>query len=156
MKVKIEDYYFAEELKWTLALGSVGVSIYLLFWTALWWVPLILLPLPLITFSTKNDLTIDASQKQIKDEFKFLWIKAKSEVTPFNTLDKIVIDKERHTYTANSRGKTGVTDFHEYIGTLFYDGNKKFEVKRSINYQDFTSDINGIAETLNLEVERLF
>ncbi|MCB0496698.1 MAG: hypothetical protein KDC79_11235 [Cyclobacteriaceae bacterium] len=156
MKVKVEDYYFTEELKWTLTIGSAGLSIYLLFWTTLWWIPLILIVLVLILFSTKSITTIDISQKLIKDEFQFLWIRTKCEKIKFKTLDKITIDKERHTYTANSRGRSGVTDFNEYIGNLIFDNNRIVELKRSISLQDFDNYIKNISEKLNLEVERLF
>lgn len=155
MKVKLEDYYFSEALRWTFLILGLAVTVYLMFWTPFWWGAIFLILFILLAFSTKYETTIDTDNGTITDTFQLFWIKTKSEEISFNTLHKITIDKERHTYTANSRVKTGVTDYFEYIAILEYDGNH-FEFKRSVDYQSFATEVKEVAEKLKLEVERNF
>ena len=156
MKITIEDYYFSAGLKWTFAVVNVGLCFYSAVYTSLFWVPFVLILLSLITFSTKYSLIIDPNKKEIIDSFQFLWLTTKSDSTSFNTLERITVGKERHTYSAESRSRSRTVDFNEYIGKLEFDGGKSIELKRSVNYQDFAEQIRSIAEKINLEVERLY
>ncbi|MEL7004921.1 MAG: hypothetical protein AAFN93_19595 [Bacteroidota bacterium] len=156
MKLIIDEPYFSDGLKWTAAIIGVGLSIYFLISTTYFILIFLILITVLILFSTRYLIEINTSEKLINDQFHFLWIPVKSEKINYDHLDMISIDKERTTYTANSRGKTGVTDYNEYIATLHFNTSQKIELKRSIDYQEFAERINDISNQLELPVERSF
>lgn len=155
MILKIKEPYFSNSLRWAVAIIGLGLSIYLLTSTTYGLASILIGLIVLIVFSTGDSISIDTRNNTINDEFLFLWIPTESEEITYKKLDKITIGKDRHRYTANSRGKTGVTDFNEYIALLHYDNNSDaIELKRSINYKSFEAFIDKVAEDLKIEVER--
>lgn len=156
MQVKLEDKYFSETLTWTIAIGSMTGSIYLIYVGHYQWIIFFLLMIFLISYSARYVLIIDQDKKCIIDSFYLLWIKTKSEEIHFNTLHSIRLDKERHAYNASTRSRVRKADFNEYMGTLIYDADKSLELARSMEYQTIAEEMNQFAEQLNLPVTRTF
>jgi hypothetical protein len=71
-------------------------------------------------------------------------------------LNCIRLDKERHTYTANSRTRDHQTDYNEYIGTLEFDQGKSVELMRNVEYQPIVEELKKLASQLSLPLERTF
>jgi hypothetical protein len=156
MIIRLEDHYFSATLKWTVLIGSVLAGGYLIFTGNHEWVVLILVVLSLVLFSTHYLLEIDTEKKVIHDSFYLLWIRTHSEEFRFSTLNCIRLDKERHTYTANSRARDHQTDFNEYIGTLEYDQGKSVELMRNEDYQPIAEELKKLASQLSVPLERTF
>jgi hypothetical protein len=155
LKSTLEEYYFSETFKWTLAIGSVIVSTYLIVKTGYAWISILLILVSVIAFSTKYLFEIDMSQQLIIDSFQLLWIKTKTRKFVYHELKCIRLDKQHHSYTANSRARTAQTDFNEYIGTLEYDGSS-IELTRRVNYEDFAEEMKRMATELQIPIKRTF
>lgn len=156
MRVKLEDDYFSETLKWTIAIGSASVSGYLFLTAQYQWIVFVLIVLSLVFFSTKYVLEVDLNKKIIIDSFYFLWIRINSEELQFNALKSIRLDKQRHIYNASTRSRDRQTDFNEYIGTLEYDFDKSVELVRNNEYQFVAEEMQRFAEQLNIPINRTF
>jgi hypothetical protein len=156
MNVKLEDHYFSDALKWTIVIGSVLVSGYLIYAAHHQWIIFLLLVISLISFSTKYVLEVDTEKKRIIDSFYLLWIRTKSEENKFDTLICIRLDKQRHIYNANSRVRDHQADFNEYIGTLEYDHQQEIELERKMEYQSLAQEMKSLAEKLNIPINRTF
>ncbi len=156
MCVKLEDNYFSDSLKWTIVIGSMLVSGYLIFVANYLWIVFFLVLSSMISFSTKYVLEVDIEKKHIIDSFYFLWIRTKSEKLSFNTLNCIRLDKQRHIYNATTRSRVREADFNEYIGTLEYDRDKSIELERKMEYQSLVDEMKCIAEKLHIPIKRAF
>jgi hypothetical protein len=154
-KSTLEESYFSETLKWTVTLGGLMLSAYLIAKTGYAWITIFLVLLSLILFSTKYILQIDAGEKLITDSFQVLWIKSKTRKFVYHELKCIRLDRQRHVYTANSRARTAQTDFNEYIGTLEYDGSS-IELLRKVSYEPFAEEMKRIASELQIPIHRTF
>jgi len=155
LKSKLEEYYFSETLKWTLAIGSAMVSTYLIVKTDYAWISIFLIFASVIAFSTKYLFEVDMSQQLIIDSFQILWIKTKTRKFVYYDLKCIRLDKQHHSYTANSRARTAQTDFNEYIGTLEYDGSS-IELTRRVSYEAFAEEMKRMAAELQIPIKRTF
>lgn len=155
LKSKLEEYYFSETLKWTLAIGSAIVSTYLIVKTGYAWISIFLILVSVIAFSTKYMFEVDMSQQLIIDSFQILWIKTKTRKFVYYELKCIRLDKKHHSYTANSRARTAQTDFNEYIGTLEYDGSS-IELTRRVSYEAFAEEMKRMAAELQIPIKRTF
>lgn len=155
MKSTLEEYYFSETFKWTLAIGSVMVSTYLVVKTGYAWISIFLILVSAIAFSTKYLLEVDMSQQLIIDSFQILWIKTKTRKFVYYELKCIRLDKQHHAYTANSQARTAQTDFNEYIGTLEYDG-RSIELTRRVSYEAFAEEMKRMAAELQIPIKRAF
>jgi len=155
LKSTLEEYYFSETLKWTVAIASVAISSYLVVSSEYAWISIFLVLASVISFSIKYQLTIDTSQKLITDTFQVLWIKSKTRKFVYHELKCIRLDRQRHVYTANSRARTAQTDFNEYIGTLEYDGSS-IELVRKVSYEPFAEEMKRIASELQIPIHRTF
>ena len=156
MKIKLEDNYFSDTLKWTIVVGSASVSGYLILTAQYQWIVFVLIVLSLIFFSTKYVLEVDRESKIIIDSFYFLWIKIKSEELQFTALKCIRLDKQRHSYNASTRSSDRQADFNEYIGTLEYDLDKSVELTRNVEYQFIAGEMQSFAGQLNIPIDRTF
>ncbi len=156
MSAKLEDHYFSDALKWTIVIGSVLISGYLIYAAHHQWIIFFLLMISLISFSRKYVLEVDTDKKQIIDSFYFLWIKIKSEELPFTTLKCIRLHKQRHIYNASTRSSDRQADFNEYIGTLEYDLDKSVELTRNVEYQFIAEEMQSFAGQLNIPIDRTF
>lgn len=156
MSAKLEDHYFSDALKWTIVIGSVLISGYLIYAAHHQWIVFFLLMISLISFSTKYVLEVDTDKKQIIDSFYFLWIRTKSEEIKFNALICIRIDKQRHIYNASSRSRDRQADFNEYIATLEYDRDKSVELERKMEYQSFAEEMKSLAGQLGIPINKRF
>ncbi len=156
MRAKLEDSYFSEALKWTIVIGSVLVSGYLIYAAHHQWIIFFLLMISLISFSTKYILEVDTEKKRIIDSFYFLWIRAKSDEIKFNALNGIRIDKQRHIYNASTRSRDRQSDFNEFIATLEYDRDKSVELERKMEYQSFAAEMKRMAGQLGIPINRTF
>lgn len=155
LKSTLVESYFSETFKWTLAIGSVMVSTYLIVKTGYAWISILLILVSVITFSTKYLFEVDMSQQLIIDSFQVLWIKTKTRKFIYNKLKCIRLDKQHHAYTANSRARTAQTDFNEYIGTLEYD-TYSIELTRKVSYEDFAEEMKRMAAELQIPINRTF
>lgn len=156
MSVKLEDNYFSDTLKWTVVIGSVLISGYLIYAGHHQWIGLGLFIITLISFSTKYVFEVDLKNKLIIDSFYFLWIRVKSEQFKFNTLNGIRLDKQRHVYNATTRSRVRQADFNEYIATLEYDHSKSIELERKMEYQPLVDQVSDLARQLNISIQRTF
>jgi len=154
-KSTFEESYFSETLKWTVTLGGLMLSAYLIAKTGYAWITIFLVLLSLILFSTKYILLIDAGEKLITDSFQVLWIKIKTRKFVYHELKCIRLEKQHYAYTANSRARTAQTEFNEYIGILEYDGSS-IELTRSLNYSDFIEAMKRMASELQIPFHRTF
>jgi hypothetical protein len=154
-KSTLEESYFSETLKWTVTLGCLMLSAYLIAKTGYAWITIFLVLLSLIVFSTKYILQVDVGEKLISDSFQVLWIKSKTRKFVYHELKCIRLDRQRHVYTANSRARTAQTDFNEYIGTLEYDGSS-IELVRKVSYEPFAEEMKRIASELQIPIHRTF
>jgi hypothetical protein len=156
MSVKLEDNYFSETLKWTIAIGSMAASLYLVYIASYIWIIFLLLLISLISFSTKYVMEVDTERRLIIDSFYILWIRTKSEELKFNTLTGIRLDKQRHIYNASTRSRVRQAEFNEYIATLEYDHNKSVELERKMEYQSIAEEMKSIAGQLGIPINRTF
>jgi len=155
MKSSINESYFSDLFKWAFLIGSLVASGLLIFKSDYDWIVILLAVLSLVMFSTRSNLEIDTIEKRITDSFQILWITTKSEQFNFQTLRGIRLNKERHSYTANSRARTAQTDFFEYIGTLEYD-DQSIELTRHVSYESFGVEMKRIAAELQIPLYRMF
>jgi hypothetical protein len=156
MRVRLEDNYFSDALKWTIVTLGTLVSGYLIYATSYQWIVFILLIISLISFSTKYVIEVNTEKKLIIDSFYFLWIRIKSEELNFHTLNCIRLDKQRHIYNVTSRAMDRQADFNEYIGTLEYDHGQSVELERKMEYQALAEEMKRISGQLNIPVNRTF
>jgi hypothetical protein len=154
--VKLEENYFSDTLKWTIIIGSVGIGGYLWFMNSYLWVIIILVLVTLVSVSTKYSIVIDTEQKLITDSFYLLWFKTQSEKFNFNTVQGIRLDKQRHSYNANTRSRDRKADFNEYIATLEYDQHKSIELARNTEYQAVAEKMIQVADQLHCSINRTF
>jgi len=155
VKSTLKESYFSDTLKWTILVGSLVASGYLIFKTGYAWIVIVLAVFTLIMFTTQSIVEIDPIEKRIADSFQVLWIKTQSTEIRFKTLSGIRLDKERHSYTANSRARTAQTDFFEYIATLEYD-DQSLELTRHVSYESFGAEMKRIAGELQIPLHRTF
>ncbi len=95
-KSTFEESYFSETLKWTVTLGGLMLSAYLIAKTGYAWITIFLVLLSLILFSTKYILQIDAGEKLITDSFQVLWIKIKTRKFVYHELKCIRLEKQHY------------------------------------------------------------
>lgn len=100
-------------------------------------------------------MQINTHEKIIVDSFEILWFDLKREEYRFQQLKGIRLDKERHSYTANSRARTAQTDFNEYIGILEFD-NQSIEIARDVSYKSFADEMQRVAQELSIPIHRSF
>ena len=73
----------------------------------------------------------------------------------YHELKGILITKKRVVYTANSRGRSGTTDFYEYIGHLLLD-DEKVELDRETELQKLWEKLEFISKKLNISMSKDF
>jgi len=155
LKSTLKESYFSDTLKWTFLIGSLVASGLLIFKSDYEWIVIVLVVFSLIMFSTRSQIEIDPIEKRITDSFEVLWFTTKSEQCTFQTLKGIRLNKERHSYTANSRARTAQTDFFEYIAILEYD-DQSLEITRQVSYDSFAAEMKRIANELQIPLYRMF
>lgn len=153
MDPKIESYYFPLGLRWTILIVAIIASP-LLVVNGYYWIVFPVAALTGLIFSLKNVILISLPKKTIQDEWRVADIIFQSIKISFVQLDRIEIAKERHTYTANSRGRTGYTDYFEYIATLVYDGSQEFELSRNVSYTALAEELETVTHVLALPIVR--
>ncbi len=152
---KIDVHYFPKAMQYTILVLSLG-GIYFLIQNKI----LIILPaliiINLLLFTRKFQIVIDMNRQLLIDKNLVFGFSFKTKKVNFKQLNYIEIDKKRVHYTANSRAKTGVTDYFEYIGNLVYDENEIFEFRRSVEFNILKSAAEELANQLDLEVRRVY
>ena len=152
---KLNVQYFSKSLQYTFLFLSIGVT-YFLFANDYWRTIVFLFLIGVFLFTRKFQISIDKRKGLIIDKSQAFGLNYKIRKTKFKQLKNIQIDKKRHHYNATSRGKTGVTDYFEYVGSIVYDGSKTYEIRRSIDYKTMRKEIQLLAEELNIGVQRNF
>lgn len=148
--------YFHRALAWFVLIVSVGITLYLLITGfGLGWIIFFLVLNPII-FGTKYRTGISLSRKEIVDEFYFAFIKTKSERIEFETLDKVVLEKERTAYKAAQRGRDRFADFQTYTAKIVFDETKTFTILESTDYNFFKTQIEDLATKISIPTERVF
>ncbi len=155
MKSTLKESYFSDTLKWTFLIGSLVAGGLLIFKSDYEWIVIVLVVFSLIMFSTRSQIEIDPIEKRITDSFEVLWFTTKSEQYTFQALKGIRLNKERHSYTANSRARTAQTDFFEYIATLEFD-DQSLEIMRQVSYDSFAAEMKRMAGELQIPLYRMF
>ncbi len=155
MNVKLKSPYFPATLSWILLAGCIVSIGYFIYSMSHEGVVIVFVLLTSISFTTKDLVQIDNNKKTIIDSFEILGFDVKSQKYTFQQLNGIRLDKERHSYTANSRARTAQTDFHEYIGVLVFD-NQSIEIARDVSYKSFAEEMERVAQELNISIHRSF
>lgn len=148
--------YFSDSFKWTFLVFSIIISGYIIFKFNFYILSLVCLIVNLLFFSSKYYFSVDTSSKQITDGFKLLGVIINSEKYSYNQLQKIALEKERMGYSANTRSRTRQVKYNEYHSELYFDGDNKLEIDRSIEYKKFYSEQLELAEQLKIPLEKLF
>jgi hypothetical protein len=102
VKVILKEDYFSNAFKWIASGFGVLIGGFAI-WASYNWVSVPILILMVSFFTTYNETEIDMVSGVVKDSFFFLWIPTQEEIKHFKSLNKIRVDKQRHSYTANSR-----------------------------------------------------
>jgi hypothetical protein len=155
LKVKLENHYFPIALSWILLVGFIISGCYVIYFRQNEWVVILFAVFTSISFTTKYLIQIGIDEKTIVDSFEILWFDLKREEYRFQQLKEIRLDKERHSYTANSRARTAQTDFNEYIGILEFD-NQSIEIARNVSYKAFADEMQRVAQELSIPIHRSF
>lgn len=153
-KIIFRDDYFSAPLKWSVADGCVLLSVFAILYSYNW-VTAVAILLVVMLFTTYNEIEIDLPKGLIKDSFLFFWIPTREDVLHFKSLKKIRVDKQRQGYTANSRSRTTQVKFNEYVAVLELDAGE-LEILRSVNFEEFSENIQNLANKLSIPVERTF
>ncbi len=138
-----------------MLVGFIVSGGYIIYFRLHEWVVILFAILTSISFTTKYLFQIDTDRKIIVDSFEILWFDLKREQYKFHQLKGIKLDKERHSYTANSRARTAQTDFNEYIGILEFD-NQSIEIARDVSYKSFADEMHRVAKELRIPIHRSF
>lgn len=156
MKASLTEFYFSETMKWISTIALIaGNSILIIYTDYNYFITISLLFIPFL-FTSKYEISIDKNESLVDDSFSTLGIKIKSDKLGFKKLHGIRIDKEKHSYTANTRSRVRQVTFNEYIATLEYDDDKELELSRHSDYDDFASQIYPFAEQLDLGIRKTY
>ena len=155
MKVRFEDYYFSDGIRWTVLLTIGPLAIYLLFWVGAYVMAGILVLGIVFAFSTKYITIIDTESRIIKDLFLVLFIPTCKHIR-YRSLHSIRIEKERFTYNANQRARDRTADYFFYTGTLLYDDNKTLELSSKSEFKWFGAEMKRLSEELQIPLERAY
>lgn len=156
MKAKLTEFYFSESMKWISTIALIaGNSILIIYTDYNYFITISLLFIPFL-FTSKYEISIDKSISVIEDTFSTLGIKIKSDRVEFKELQGIRVDKEKQSYTANTRSRVRQVTFNEYTATLEYDGDKVLELSRNSDYEEFAVRVYPFAEQLDLGIRKTY
>ncbi|MEQ8241906.1 hypothetical protein [Fulvivirga sp.] len=156
MKAKLTEFYFSESMKWISTIALIaGNSILIIYTDYNYFITISLLFIPFL-FTSKYEISIDKSTSVIEDTFSTLGIKIKSDRVEFKELQGIRVDKEKQSYTANTRSRVRQVTFNEYTATLEYDGDKVLELSRNSDYEEFAAYVYPFAEQLDLGIRKTY
>lgn len=155
MNVELKNYYFPATLSWILLGGCIISGGYVIYTRLHEWIVIMFAIFASISFTTRYLLQINTEKKSIVDSFEILLFDVNSQEYKFQQLNGIRFDKERHSYTANSRARTAQTDFNEYIGVLEFN-NQSIEIARDVSYKSFAEEMQRVAHELKIPIHRSF
>ncbi|MTI38435.1 hypothetical protein [Fulvivirga lutimaris] len=156
MKASLTEFYFSETMKWMSSIALIAGNVVLIIYAGYGFlITISLLFIPFL-FTSKYEISIDKNESVVDDSFSTMGIKIKSDKQEFKELKGIRIDKEKHSYTANTRSRVRQVNFNEYIATLEYDDDKELELSRNSDYDDFSSQVYYFAEQLELNIRKTF
>ncbi|MEQ8477764.1 hypothetical protein [Fulvivirga sp.] len=156
MKAKLTEFYFSESMKWISTIALIaGNSILIIYTDYNYFITISLLFIPFL-FTSKYEISIDKSTSVIEDTFSTVGIKIKSDRVEFKQLQGIRVDKEKQSYTANTRSRVRQVTFNEYTATLEYDGDKVLELSRNSDYEAFAAHVYPFAEQLDLGIRKTY
>ncbi len=156
MKANLNENYFSEAMKWMSTIIIIGGNSVLMVYTdynLVFAITFLFIP---ILFTSKYEIEIDKNEGIVDDAFVILGVKLKSNKKEFKELKGIRIDKEKHSYTANTRSRVRQVNFNEYTATLEYDNGQALELTRNSDYKEFEAHIFPFAATLDLEIYKSF
>jgi hypothetical protein len=111
--------YFPKELKYITPL-IFGAGIYFIYAGYFVWAVVMIL-LGIIVLTTKYVTEINLNEKRFRDYLSFLWLPLDQESKRFNTIDRIVITRERIQQKINTRVQSRQLDWFEYTATIIFD-----------------------------------
>lgn len=152
-EIKFREYYFSSGLRWTVLIGSVVISFYLLFWTKSQWLIAMFVVIILVLFSMRYEVIIDINRKEIQDLFFVLFIR-KGKTLKYTKLDFISIEKERVTYNASSRSRDRVVDYNNFTAKLIYDESKSLDIASRSDYKYLRDDMERFSRELGIPIKR--
>ncbi|MEM9857271.1 MAG: hypothetical protein AAF843_07935 [Bacteroidota bacterium] len=117
-----------------------------------WMIPVLILIVSGV-FSAKDQIVIE--NHTLYDRFQLLGLNMTETQYEYHELKGILITKKRVVYTANSRGRSGTTDFYEYIGHLLLD-DEKVELVRETELQKLWEKLEFISKKLNISMSKDF
>ncbi|SNS99156.1 hypothetical protein SAMN05421640_1919 [Ekhidna lutea] len=153
MHVRFEDHYFSAGLRYTFLIILSPPIVYVTFWHQFYILAGILSIVVFGLLTTKYVTTIDKKNNKIHDQFHVFFIRT-GRTIGYRQLQYIQISKERHTYNANQRSRDRTADFALYTGTLMYDENESLEITTKSEFSWFGSEMNRLAEELQIPIQR--
>lgn len=143
-------------MKWVSTIIIVAVNSVLLVYTDYNLLFALSSLLILILFTAKYEIAIDKKEGIVDDAFLIMGLKIKSKKYDFKEIKGIRVDKEKHSYTANSRSRVRQVSFNEYAATLEYDADRELELSRNSDYDDFAAHIYPFAEQLDIGIRKTY
>jgi hypothetical protein len=108
--------------------------------------------LGIIVLTTKYVTEINLNEKRFRDYLSFLWLPLDQESKRFNTIDRIVITRERIQQKINTRVQSRQLDWFEYTATIIFDTGNLDLLSRN-NKHELIIGLTPFAGFLNVRVE---
>lgn len=142
--------YFPKELKFITPL-IFGAGIYFGYAGYYIWA-IVMVLLGVIVLTTKYITEINLSEKRFRDYLSFLWIPLDQDQKKFNTIDRIVITRDRIQQKINTRVQSRQLDWFEYTATIIFDTGALALLSRN-NKHELITGLKDFADFLNTKVE---
>jgi hypothetical protein len=107
----------------------------------------------IVVLTTNYVTEIDLQKKQCRDYLSLFWIPFGNQVIAFNRADRIIIQKERHSQTLNSRSRSRQLNWSSFTGTLILDNEKELELLTTTTKSELVKGLKEFADFLNVAVE---
>lgn len=151
MRNKIEIPYFSKGLKYLTPALFLGGAY--LMTTPNWVFGIIIVILAAIILTTKYVTTIDLYGKQYNDYLSLLGIAWNKSSEKFNAIEKIIVTKGNHAYSANTRSRSRQVNFSDYTGTLVFDQNRTLDLLTKNDKHELLVGVKPLAVFLKVEIE---
>ncbi|MDH5366496.1 MAG: hypothetical protein OEW67_05875 [Cyclobacteriaceae bacterium] len=147
ISIKVKHYFNGGFVYLGLLFGIIGV-IFLVFEPIFF---VILIFLSVIIYSTAYKLDIYKDECIYHDYLWFLGMK-RGKKYDFNTIDKLIIDRETNKQRLNSRGSSTVIEFDLYKGFVVFDEDIKVQIGESKRKRKIEKRISKLKKELDIPV----
>ena len=143
--------YFPAAIKYVTPL-LVGAGIWLaVIGHPVWAVVLALLAV--IVLTTNYVTEINLANGEYRDFLSFLSIPLQEEHVKFKQADRIVITKENHRQTQNSRARSTQMNWSSFTASLIVDGGKSLVLLTRNDKRDLLRELKEFVGLLHVDVE---